>query len=142
DLWVYRLFAWQPGMHFPETRLHFVPIPAEVPAERWLRTSIRIQHFASVTRERRLARFQKYREADPDHQFQADYGDLLAEPGPRHRFLERADGEPVVVGPEPAVRRDDPVPPSGDVDLDAPVLSAIVISRNDRDRIAATVASV
>src|SRR5262249_14476591 len=62
-LWIYRLFAYEPGQQFPDKRLHFVPIPTSIPEDLWLRTTIRIQHLAGLTDERRQHRFDKYRQA-------------------------------------------------------------------------------
>ncbi|MFN8027177.1 MAG: glycosyltransferase [Acidimicrobiia bacterium] len=136
DLWVYRLFAHQEGQRFPDTRLHFVPVPESIPRPLWLQTTIRIQHLASLTEERREARFDKYREADPDVEFQAGYDHLLRAPEEVHRFGPRPPGLPVLVGAPDAVVDVDAT------DLDAPALSAVVISRNDESRIARTVRSV
>src|SRR4051794_14468617 len=67
---VYRLFAYEPGQRFPDWRLHLSPIPTSIPRRRWLETTLRIQHVASLTEERRCARFEKYRQADPEKTFQ------------------------------------------------------------------------
>jgi glycosyltransferase involved in cell wall biosynthesis len=79
-LWVYRLFAHDGGA-LPGKRLHFVPVPATIPMERWLKTTIRIQHLANLTPRHRRARFEKYLEADPDNRFQPSYANLLDPPG-------------------------------------------------------------
>src|SRR5439155_17672048 len=50
-LCVYRLFAYEPAQRFPARRLHFVPIPTSIPPARWLPTTLRIQHVASLTEE-------------------------------------------------------------------------------------------
>jgi glycosyltransferase involved in cell wall biosynthesis len=134
DLWVFRLFAWERGQSFPERRLHFVPIPSSIPRSRWVRTSLRIQHLGSATEERRHARFAKYREADPERAFQGDYSHLLAEPGELTRWSARAPGEPVL--PADASAAD-----AGDAG-ERPLLSAIVIARDDEDRIERAVRSV
>ena len=76
DLLVCRLFAFVPGQRFPDRRLHFVPIPTSIPRRFWLDTTIRIQHLGGLTAERRQARFEKYREADPDNAFQDSYQNL------------------------------------------------------------------
>jgi hypothetical protein len=34
-LWVYRLFAYEPGQSFPDQRLHFVPVPTSIPRVAW-----------------------------------------------------------------------------------------------------------
>ncbi len=146
DLLVYRLFAWEPGLRLPHERLHFVPVPTTIPADRRRPTSIRIQHFASATAERRRRRFEKYRQADPDLEFQGDYGSLLDAPQTLSTWMPRSVDAPVLVEPEPrsvATERgsgDDDAADS--FDLDAPVLSAIVIARDDHDRIARTLESV
>lgn len=79
-LWVYRLFARDGDHSLPEQRLHFVPVPRTIPMERWLQTTIRIQHLASLTESHRRARFEKYREADPLNRFQPSYTNLLDPP--------------------------------------------------------------
>jgi glycosyltransferase involved in cell wall biosynthesis len=134
DIWVYRLFAYREGQSFPETRLHFVPVPTDIPRARWMETTIRIQHFASITQERRRARFAKYREADPEAEFQAGYDHLLREPRELLRFEPRPPGLPVLLGAA--------TPERPAFDPEAPVLSAVVISRDDEARIERTVRSV
>ena len=79
-LWVLPPLRVPPGRPLPDDRLHFVPVPTSIPRERWVQTTIRIQHLASLTEERRRARFDKYREADPGPPFQRDYENLLARP--------------------------------------------------------------
>jgi Glycosyl transferase family 2 len=90
-LWVYRLFAPN-GDSLPEQRLHFVPVPRSIPMERWLQTTIRIQHLASLTEARRRARFEKYREADPDNRFQPSYTSLLEQPAELKLWERRPPG--------------------------------------------------
>lgn len=97
-LWVFRLFAPNGNHALPAQRLHLVPVPTSIPMERWLRTTIRIQHLASLTGERRRARFEKYREADPANEFQPSYTRLLAPPGELRPWEERAPGLAVLDG--------------------------------------------
>jgi glycosyltransferase involved in cell wall biosynthesis len=132
--WIYRLFSYEAGQRFPQRKLHFVPIPTAIPRALWFRTTVRIQHFGSVTADRRLARFEKYAEADPDRRFQADYSHLLHNPAPSEliRWAPRPPGLPVLAAETRAPER-----PSGGV-----ALSAIVIARNDAATIARTVGSV
>jgi glycosyltransferase involved in cell wall biosynthesis len=120
-LWVYRLFAFEPGQRFPNRPLHFVPVPTAIPRERWVRTTVRIQHLASLTEERRQAHIEQYRQVDPEFGPGLIYRDLLA--------------------PTTRVEPWEPRPPRLAV-VGGPAISAIVISRNDEDRIAQTVASV
>jgi glycosyltransferase involved in cell wall biosynthesis len=76
-LWVYRLFAYEPGQSFPGQRLHFVPVPTSIPRVAWVNTTLRIQHLGGMTAVRRRARFEKYRQADPHNRFQVDYTNVL-----------------------------------------------------------------
>lgn len=143
-LWVYRLFAYQPGQRFPDQRLHFAPIPADCPRERRVRTSIRIQHLAGATEDRRRARFEKYREADPKNEFQHSYRELL-DPGEQpHLWLPRHPALPVLIAAPDRVAAtlEDALHPALDDVQDRPVLSAIVISRDDGERLLRAVASV
>lgn len=95
-LWVGRLFAYEPGARFRGGRLHSVPLPATIPPSRWIKTTVRIKHLAGLSRERRLARFEKYREADPDCEFQPTYSHLLSTPATVERWSPRPAGLPVV----------------------------------------------
>lgn len=137
-LWVYRLFAFAPGQRVPDQRLHFVPVPTSIPPGRRVRTTIRIQHIGSLTAERRAARFAKYREADPAVEFQFGYDHLLDEPSEVCRFEPRPPDLPVL---EELARRPE-LAERAEAELSAPVLSAIVISRDDEDRIERAVRSV
>ena len=141
DLWVYRAFAWRPGQLLPDTRLHLVPVPVSVPASHRRRTTVRIRHLASLTQARRHARSQKYREADPGREFQGDYDGLLAPPGPARPWVPRPAGLPVLPPPSDLAGIE-ALPEDERFDPDAPVLSAIVIAREDADRIERVVRSV
>lgn len=138
NLWVYRLFAFEPDQRMPSERLHFVPVPTSIPRARWRKTTFRIQHFSSVTRERRAERLAKYLEADPRHEFQSDYSPLLDTPGPPRRWPARPPGFPALADPHGTGAELDLF----ELDLEGPVLSAVVISRDDEDRIERTVRSV
>ncbi|HEY7280556.1 MAG TPA: glycosyltransferase [Actinomycetota bacterium] len=137
-LWAYRLFAWRPGLELPPGRLHAVPAPVDIPPDRYRRTTVRIQHLGGATDERRRARYRKYREADPGGRWQADYAALLDPPRALRPWERRPAGLPVVAASAwieglPA--------PDGD-EVDAPALSAVVIARDDEDRIERVVRSV
>jgi len=125
--WVYRLFRRQPGQAFPDKRLHFVPVPADIPRRRYLRTSIRLLHVATTTSEDGAHRIAKYREADADRRWQASYDHLAAPPG--------------ALIPVPP-RQGPLVLPIHARTAAGPALSAIVISRDDEDRIERCVRSV
>jgi glycosyltransferase involved in cell wall biosynthesis len=143
-LWVFRLFPFRPGQRFPDQRLHFVPIPTDIPRERWVRTTIRIQHLAGLTEERRQARFAKYRQADPDNEFQHSYRDLL-EPAAEIQTWQPRPAELAVLAVSPeevdVALEDAEHPALADI-AGRPALSAIVISRDDGERLLPTVASV
>jgi glycosyltransferase involved in cell wall biosynthesis len=135
DLWVYRLFGYYPDHRFPEERLHFVPVPAAIPRRRWLKTTIRIRHAASISEERRARRFHKYAEADPERDFQPNYSNLLASPGDLKPWEARPAGLPVLL-------KDAERPVAASLDLDAPALSIVIISQDDEATIEASVRAV
>jgi glycosyltransferase involved in cell wall biosynthesis len=135
-LWVFRLFAVRPDRTLPTERLHHVPVPVEIPAERRRRTTVRIQHLGSADADRRAARYAKYEEADPDREHQASYEALLAGPGTLRAWAQRPPGLPVVA-PTASGPAD-----LHDLDLDGPELTAIVIAREDAERIERVVRSV
>ena len=137
-LWAGRLFAYEPVLQFRE-RLHHVPIPESLPRDRWLRTTIRVQHLGSSTPERSRARYQKYVEADPAGHSEGAYEKLLQESDEVIPWEQRSPDLPVLLDPAPARRRDkEPTT----VDLEAPVLSAVIIAHNDEATIEKTVRSV
>jgi glycosyltransferase involved in cell wall biosynthesis len=78
--WIYRLFAWRPGLELPTRRLHFNPVPDSIPKHLWIRTTIRVQHFGAATERHLVARQQKYQEADPDDEFRTDRAGLDQRP--------------------------------------------------------------
>jgi glycosyltransferase involved in cell wall biosynthesis len=137
-LWVYRLFSPRPGSTLPPARLHLVPVPADIPRERWRDTTFRIRHLAGLDQDRRRRRFAKYEDADPDRLYQRDYSNLLEQGLERRPWIARPPGLPALADPLGRGARID----LHDLDLEAPVLSAIVISRDDEDRIERCVASV
>jgi glycosyltransferase involved in cell wall biosynthesis len=139
SLWVYRLFSYRDGQRFPFAKLHFVPVPTDIPRGHWAKTTLRIQHLSHLTEERRAARYRKYREADPDCLFQDSYRHLLEPPKNLKTWSQRVPDLPVVVSearheriknfmlahPWHAERLNHP----------RPTLSVIVISQNDMSRI-------
>ena len=143
-LWVYRLFAFESGQRFPQKRLHFAPIPTNIPRKLWIRTTIRIQHLASLTDDRRQARFTKYAEADPDNEFQHSYRDLLNAADDVTEWKPRPPQLPVlaVKQSELAIALEDAQHPALDDIKDRPALTAVIISRGDGERILPSVASV
>lgn len=140
-LWVYRLFAYQPGQTLPPTKLHLVPIPVQIPRERWIKTTIRIQHLSSLDAVRREARYRKYQEADPGCEYQKDYRHLLDPPRACKAWEPRAPGLPVVKEGARHRRLAFQLAASAaraaEDEASRPALSAVVIAQNDRDRIEA-----
>jgi hypothetical protein len=80
-LWVYRLFGYRRGYTLPTKILHFEPVPVQISRHSWSRTRLRIAHLAGLTAPMRRARYTKYLEADPKHEWQASYSNLLDVPG-------------------------------------------------------------
>lgn len=143
-LWVYRLFAYQTGQRFPDQRLHFAPIPTDISRERRVRTSVRIQHLAGATEERRQARFEKYRQADPGNEFQHSYRELLEPGGQPQPWPPRAADLPMLIAAKDhvAATLEDAQHPALDEIRGGPALTAVIISRDDSERLLRAVASV
>src|SRR5215210_506784 len=139
-LWVYRLFSYRREARLPGNRLHLVPVPVDVPRDRWRKTTIRIKHLAGLDEPRRRRRFEKYAEADPERRWQRDYSNLLAEGAAVREWQPRPAGLPVLA--DPLGREGSGGIDLHELDFDAPILSAIVISRDDEDRIERCVRSV
>lgn len=97
-LWVYRLYAFAPGFTLPRERLHFEPVPDEIMPKDWIRTRLRIMHFSSVDEQARMLRYRKYREADPDCEWQEDYEAILDTPGTVWKIRPMAADRPVIIG--------------------------------------------
>jgi Glycosyl transferase family 2 len=97
-IWIPRLFAFAPGQKFPSDRLHFAPVPTSIPKAAYLKTTLRIQHFGAMTEDLRRARFEKYRQADPQSAFWSDYSVILsASSSPLLRFEPRDPNLPVLL---------------------------------------------
>src|SRR4029079_19210938 len=74
--YVWRAFAWSPGLTLPEERLHFAPVPREIPRGAWIPTTVRVRHLAASDEAARLARLRKYAEADPAGDYPTNFGGL------------------------------------------------------------------
>lgn len=95
--WIYRLFAFEPGQALPRRRLHFNPIPTDIPRDAWVRTTIRIQHFGAASEARIRGRLAKYREADPRARYGHGQGGLDRPPSsPLVPWRARPRGHPVL----------------------------------------------
>ncbi len=133
-MWVYRLFAaadaderLRPG------RLHFVPVPSSIRRARWIPTSVRLQHLGSVDEAHRQARFAKYREADPDNEFQEVYDHLLDEPPVVVPWSPRRSDVPLLLGNSGRYAdqtADDARSSSGGAEI---AITAVVIAQDDAD---------
>lgn len=119
DYDAYRLFAFEPGHTFPPDRLHAPPIPTAIPPDRWRQTTIRMKHLVSLTEANRSARREKFRQADPDCEWEADYGYTIEPPGSVKVWETRPLDLPVLVHSETAARSVD------QLDLDGPVLTIV-----------------
>ena len=128
-----RCFAFTPGQRFPDEELHLVALPTAFPPERWVRTTFRIQHLASLTEEHRRLRYAKYQEVDPDCRWQGTYEHLTNDPRvvlpwlPRSPFLAPIAHEPQRVAED---------------DGAGPLFSAVVIAQNDEATIAGSVRAI
>jgi glycosyltransferase involved in cell wall biosynthesis len=138
DLWAYRLFAPMPGQRLPDRTLHLVPVPSSIPRSHWHRTTIRIQHLAGATEARRLARLRKYEEADPDLRWQSDYAAAILAPGTPRPWRPRPPDLPLLADPA----RSGVTLDLEELDPEAPLLSAIVIARDDEATIERVVRAV
>lgn len=96
-MWVPRLYSFAPGYSFPDRELHFELIPEQFDFGSCVRTSMRILHRASLTEERRAARYRKYDECDPDRKWQDSYENLLDPARNLKPLRPRQDGEPVII---------------------------------------------
>ena len=118
DYDAYRLFAFEPGQVFPDDKLHAPPIPTSV--TQWRQTTIRMQHLASLTEQHRIARREKFRQADPECVWEPDYDYTVEQPGERKTWERRPLSLPVLVHPEPASQRLD------ELDLSGPILTIVI----------------
>jgi glycosyltransferase involved in cell wall biosynthesis len=135
-LWVYRLFSFRSGQRISAKRLHFVPIPTEIPRGRWIKTNLRIKHYGASTPQRREARFQKYRQADPRCESQRSYANILQPPSVCRPWVSVEPADSAVHQESLLEFRRLQSLSSGVCDAEpasrlAPLISAIVISRND-----------
>ncbi|EJN13522.1 hypothetical protein PMI42_03095 [Bradyrhizobium sp. YR681] len=96
-LWGYRMFAYRQGYTLPRRTLHFEPVPVQIDRCAWKRTRLRIAHFGSLTATMRRARYAKYREADPNRQWQSSYSELLDKPGHIWDLCPLAEGTKIVI---------------------------------------------
>jgi glycosyltransferase involved in cell wall biosynthesis len=87
-LMVYRLFYFRPGYEIQGARLHFEPIPAQIPENNWQPTNLRIKHRSALTPALRRQRYKKYAEADPHLECQPSYENLLDEPKQIHHWSQ------------------------------------------------------
>ncbi len=102
---VFRLFAYDPDHELRPGRLHFNPVPIQIPAGAWIRTTIRARHIDSP--ERLDLRRRKYAEADPGARPPGAQAALLEPPaGPLGPWLPRPAHAPVLSGAAVSERGD------------------------------------
>ena len=121
DYDAYRLFAFEPGQEFPRDRLHAPPIPTSIPPDCWRRTTIRMKHLVSLTEADRLARWEKFRQADPECSWEPDYGYTIEPPGVVKTWEPRPLDLAVLVHSTSLPSSTD------DLDLDGPVLTMAIV---------------
>src|SRR5215469_5368879 len=97
--WVHRAFRYRPNQRLPKRKLHFPTVPPSIPKEYWIKTTLRIQHYAGTTEARRLARYRKYLEADPNRVYQDSYENILDPPGRIRRWIPRQPSDPFLLAP-------------------------------------------
>jgi glycosyltransferase involved in cell wall biosynthesis len=137
-LWVYRLFAAEVGQRLPKVKLHLVPVPVSIPRSRWEKTTVRIQHLAGVDEGRRRERLLKYEQADPELRWQSEYQRSILELGRVRPWQRRPPHLPVLADPAQSGLALD----LEELDLEAPLLSAIMIARDDAATIERSVRAV
>lgn len=74
--WIYRMFSFSPDLRLAGTRLHFNPVPIDIPSRAWVRTTIRVRHLGAEDAEAIERRRLKYQQADPDGRYGRDTGGL------------------------------------------------------------------
>lgn len=128
-MWVFRLFHCDDAEEpMPPNRLHFVPVPAGIERARWLQTSLRIQHFGSLTESRRRDRFEKYALADPHDEYRQGYERLLEGPEIVEPWPERRLELPVLLGVRQRYADLLGTEPDSTTSI---AISAVVIAQND-----------
>lgn len=97
ECWAGRVFAYRAGITLPAEKLHFSPVPTDITMDRYVRTTIRIQHLANLTAERRAGRHRKYAEVDPAALYQSSYAHLLDDPTSVKEWTTRSDHQPIIL---------------------------------------------
>jgi hypothetical protein len=96
-MWMYRLYSFEPGYTFPSGRLHFKLVPEQFAPDARCRTSLRILHRASLTEQRRRARYDKYGECDSGREFQPSYENILDPPRNLKPIRPRGPDDPIIL---------------------------------------------
>jgi len=119
ELWVGRLFAWEPGLRFPTRRFHGGALPVSMPEANYRRTTLRIQHLGDLDTRRRSERLAKYLEVDPKREHQRSYLNLLVPPRRVWPWWTRTAHLPVLANSR------DPHPP--EAKPGTPAISVVVV---------------
>lgn len=92
--WIYRMFSGDRRYHLPDIKLHFNPVPLEIPSLAWIRTTIRVRHVGADSIEAVQRRIRKYEEVDPQGHHGGDSAHLSAVPERLAPWQRRADSTP------------------------------------------------
>jgi glycosyltransferase involved in cell wall biosynthesis len=131
--YVFRLFAHDPDHELRPGRLHFNPVPIQIPTGAWIRTTIRARHLDSPDRLERRRR--KYAQAHPGSRGPGATPDLLEPPpGPLAEWTPRPPGLPVISSAI-AARETSGAGAPHEEDATAPFLACLVPMRNCAEEI-------
>jgi glycosyltransferase involved in cell wall biosynthesis len=124
---VFRLFAHDPDHELRPGRLHFNPVPIEIPTRAWIRTTIRARHLDSP--QRLELRRRKYAEAHPGERGPGAMPALLDPPSDSlMEWRPRPAGMAVISSAR--VARERGSPPALPGDEPGPLLTCLLPARN------------
>jgi glycosyltransferase involved in cell wall biosynthesis len=129
---VFRLFAHHPEYELRPGRLHFNPVPVQIPARAWIRTTIRARHLDSP--ERLALRRRKYAEAGRDAAAPGGNAALEEPPsGPLAEWAPRPAGMPIISSARFALEIADAASPRSE--RSGPLLACLLPARNCAEQI-------
>lgn len=96
SFWSFRVHTALKNMSLPLERLHFEPVPVEIPEDNHIKTNFQVKHRAGMSERRRIERYNKYQECDPSNIWQESYENLLSPPGKIKQYINKVDSEGVI----------------------------------------------